>query len=69
MTATAFYLLARIAGGFRLSLSVHIRKTQGLPERLALRFKINLVVGWHYQYRVGNTCLFEQEGHRVNRVL
>ena len=27
MTATASYRLARIAGGFRLSLSVHIRKT------------------------------------------
>ena len=44
------------------------RKTQGLPRRLALRFKINLVVGWHYQYRVGNTCLFEQEGRHVNHV-
>ncbi len=26
MTATAFYRHARIAGGFKLSLSVHIRK-------------------------------------------
>ena len=43
-------------------------KTQGLPRRLALRFKINLVVGWHYQYRVGNTYLFEQEGRHVNHV-
>ena len=40
MTATASYRLARIAGGFRLSLSVHIIK--GAPIESAPQFKIAL---------------------------
>ncbi len=43
MTATASYRLARIAGGFRLSLSVHItKKDWPKPTLAALRFKESL---------------------------
>ena len=38
MTATAFYLLARIAGGFVLSLTVHIRKTRATRHALSHLF-------------------------------
>ena len=56
MTATAFYLLARIAGGFVLSLTVHIneisRINRGLiyscfllnPSSVAVKFDLSLVM-------------------------
>ena len=40
MTATAFYRLDRIAGGFRLSLSVHITKREALA-RLPYFYALN----------------------------
>ena len=48
MTATASYRLARIAGGFRLSLSVHIIKIRVFKARFfgfLLTFIINTIVG------------------------
>ena len=43
MTATAFYLLASIAGGFVLSLTVHINK-KGLRRAPKVCIEINIQV-------------------------
>ena len=41
MTATAFYRHARIAGGFKLSLSVHIMKTERpIPQQDEIRHSV-----------------------------
>ena len=46
MTATAFYRLARIAGGFKLSLSVHIIKTLGIKRTEGFHELVYLAHEW-----------------------
>ena len=46
MTATAFYRLARIAGGFKLSLSVHITKMPILDGHLCCSLRMVGTMGF-----------------------
>ena len=53
MTATAFYLLARIAGGFALSLTVHIIKTPEPEFRSfeAIELELRAINAWRIAER------------------